>query len=52
MNFDQWLGVLAAVTIMTIGICSLKGCQAVYNPDAIRADADARILLHREFNNK
>lgn len=52
MNFDQWLGVLAAVTIMTIGICSLKGCQAVYNPDAIRADTEQRVMLHKEYHEQ
>lgn len=29
---------------------SVRGCDRIYNPDTIRADAETRILLHKEFS--
>jgi hypothetical protein len=52
MTTDDRLVILMCVTIMTIAVCALKGCQAVYSPDALRADAEARVLLHKEYHEQ
>ncbi len=47
MNDTDRLLILFCVVVMTFGFVCVRGCQAVYNPDSIRADAEARIQIYQ-----
>lgn len=49
MNSD--VVVFPSLAVMVIAICmaSVKGCQAVYNPESIRAETEQRIKIHQAF---
>lgn len=44
--------IMVSVCVMSVCIASVKGCQAVYNADSIRADTEQRIKLHQEFKGE
>lgn len=47
MNEHTSLALMVSVCVIAICIASVKGCQAVYNPDSIRADTDQRVQLYK-----
>lgn len=47
---DEKVSFLCALgAVVSICFTAVRGCDRMYNPDTIRADAETRIQLHKAF---
>lgn len=49
MSQHAVFGLTVCVVVISICVASVKGCQRVYDPASIKADAEARVMLHKEL---
>lgn len=52
MSDDVSILALLSFTVLVVAVASVKGCAIVNNPETIRAEADARVLLHEKVYKK
>lgn len=55
MNENKAVSAVSVCIFMSITVicwACVRGCDRVYNPDTIRADAESRVKLHDAFKHE